>query len=150
MTATYLLDANALIALVVSDHVHHDTVASWSARVDGVAVCPVVEGALVRFLVRSGESSATAVGTLSGLYNSSRCVFWSDQISYTNVGLGHVTGHRRVTDAYLAALAASQGCRLATLGEPLELNTDPKSGFPVITLGLRITSEDVADALDDE
>ena len=115
MTATYLLDANALIALVVSDHVHHDTVASWVARVDGVALCPVVEGALVRFLVRSGESSATAVGILSGLYNSPRCVFWSDEISYTNVGLGHVRGHRQVTDAYLAVLAASQGCRLATL-----------------------------------
>lgn len=115
MTATYLLDANALIALVVSDHVHHDTVASWSAGVDGVALCPVVEGALVRFLVRSGERSATAVGILSGLYNSSRCAFWSDEISYTNVDLGHVTGHRQVTDAYLAALAASQGCRLATL-----------------------------------
>ena len=115
MTTTYLLDANALIALVVSDHVHHDTVASWAARVDGVALCPVVEGALVRFLVRAGESSATAVGILSGLHNSPRCVFWSDEISYTTVGLGHVTGHRQVTDAYLAALAASQGCRLATL-----------------------------------
>jgi hypothetical protein len=38
---------------------------------------------------------------------------------------------------------------LATLGEPLELNTDPKSGFPVITLGRRITSEDVAAVLDE-
>ncbi|HEX3794839.1 MAG TPA: TA system VapC family ribonuclease toxin [Acidimicrobiales bacterium] len=115
MTATYLLDANALIALVVSDHVHHDTVASWAASVDGVALCPIVEGAFVRFLVRSGESSATAMGILSGLYDSPRCAFWSDEISYTTVGLGHITGHRQVTDAYLAALAASQGCRLATL-----------------------------------
>jgi uncharacterized protein len=115
MTGTYLLDADALIALVVSDHVHHDAVASWSAKVDGIALCPVVEGALVRFLVRSGESSATAVGILSSFYHSSRCVFWSDEISYTTVGLGHVTGHRQVTDAYLAALAASRGCRLATL-----------------------------------
>jgi toxin-antitoxin system PIN domain toxin len=115
MTATYLLDANALIALVVSDHVHHDTVASWAGRVDRVALCPVVEGELVRFLLRVGENSATAVGILSSFYNSSRCVFLSDEISYANVGLGHVIGHRQVTDAYLAALAASQGCRLATL-----------------------------------
>ncbi len=116
MTATYLLDANAL---VVSDHVHHDTVASWAARIDGVALCPVVEGALVRFLVRSGESSATAVDILSGLYDSSRCDFWSGEISYTNVGLEHITGHRQVTDAYLAALAASRGCRLAALDRAL-------------------------------
>ncbi len=39
---------------------------------------------------------------------------------------------------------------LATLGEPLEVTTDPTSGFPVITLGRRITSAEVADALDDE
>jgi hypothetical protein len=39
---------------------------------------------------------------------------------------------------------------LATLGEPLEVNTDPTSGFPVITLGRRITSAEVADTLDDE
>ncbi len=39
---------------------------------------------------------------------------------------------------------------LATLGEPLELKTDEKSGFPVISLGRRITSEEVAAALDDE
>jgi hypothetical protein len=39
---------------------------------------------------------------------------------------------------------------LAALGEPLEVTTDPTSGFPVITLGRRITSAEVADALDDE
>ena len=40
---------------------------------------------------------------------------------------------------------------LATLGQPLQVTTDPVSGFPVLTLGDRaITSEDVADALDDE
>lgn len=39
---------------------------------------------------------------------------------------------------------------LATMGDPLELTTDPTSGFPVITLGRRITAAAVADALDDE
>lgn len=118
-SATYLLDANALIALVISDHEHHDTAARWAAGVDAVALCPIVEGALVRFLVRAGESHATAVATLSGLYSSSRCTFWPDSISYTAADLGHVVGHRQVTDAYLAALAASRGCRLATFDRAL-------------------------------
>ena len=39
---------------------------------------------------------------------------------------------------------------LAALGESLEITTDPTSGFPVITLGRRITAAEVADALDDE
>ena len=51
----------------------------------------------------------------------------------------------------LSAVVADLAIRgLATLGEPLELSTDPTSGFPVITLGRRITAAEVADALDDE
>jgi hypothetical protein len=39
---------------------------------------------------------------------------------------------------------------LSRLNEPLVLRTDPQSGFPVVSLGRQITSEDVASALDDE
>ncbi|MDE3203073.1 MAG: hypothetical protein KGQ66_02495 [Acidobacteriota bacterium] len=39
---------------------------------------------------------------------------------------------------------------LATLDEPVELRTDPTTGFPVITFGRRVTAAEVADALDDE
>ena len=39
---------------------------------------------------------------------------------------------------------------LSRLDEPLVVTTDPQSGFPVVSLGRPITSEDVADALDDE
>lgn len=117
MSATYLLDANALIALVISDHEHHD--AAWAAEVDEIALCPVVEGALIRFLVRMGESYAAAVRALSVLHSSPRCAFWPDSISYTAADLGPVVGHRQVTDAYLAALAASRGCLLATFDRAL-------------------------------
>lgn len=119
MNATYLLDANALIALVISDHEHHDTAVRWAAEVDEIALCPIVEGAFVRFLVRAGESYATAVAALSGFYDSPRCAFWPDSISYTDVDLRHVVGHRQVTDAYLAALAVSRGCLLATFDQAL-------------------------------
>lgn len=39
---------------------------------------------------------------------------------------------------------------LAALGEPVNVETDPQTGFPTITLGRRITAAEVADALDDE
>lgn len=119
MSGAYLLDANALIALVISDHEHHDRAARWAATAEEVAVCPIVEGALVRFLVRAGESHATGVAILAGLYGSPRCRFWPDSISYTAVDLGRLTGHRQVADAYLAALAARQGWRLATFDRAL-------------------------------
>lgn len=116
---TYLLDANALIALVVADHEHHAPAAQWAAGVDRIALCPIVEGALVRFLVRVGEGQATAVAILSALYRSGRCDFWEDALSYEAVELGHVVGHRQVTDAYLAGVAKSRGGRLATFDRSL-------------------------------
>lgn len=39
---------------------------------------------------------------------------------------------------------------LAGLGEPLKIDVDEKSGFPVVSLGRRMTSEDVAALLDEE
>ena len=119
MSPTYLLDANALIALVLSDHEHHHRAAAWAAKVDRIALCPVVEGALVGFLIRIGESPGSATMTLSAMYASPRCEFWADSISYAAAGLDHVVGHRQVTDAYLASLAASRGCRLATFDRAL-------------------------------
>ena len=39
---------------------------------------------------------------------------------------------------------------LASLGEPATISSDPVSGLPTLTLGRRVTSDDVAAALDDE
>lgn len=39
---------------------------------------------------------------------------------------------------------------LASLGEPARVSTDPVSGLPVLSLGRRVTTSDVAEALDDE
>jgi uncharacterized protein len=119
VSTTYLLDANALIALVISDHEHHDIAVQWVAGVDEIALCPIVEGAFVRFLVRAGERHITVKAVLSGLYDSQRCAFWPDSLSYAGADLEHVVGYRQVTDAYLAALAASRGCRLATFDQAL-------------------------------
>ncbi len=57
--------------------------------------------------------------TLSSMYASPRCEFWADSISYTAANLDHVVGHRQVNGAYLASLAASRGCRLATIDHAL-------------------------------
>lgn len=60
-----------------------------------------------------------AAMTLSSMHASPRCDFWADSISYTAANLDHVVGHREVTDAYLASLAASRGGRLATFDHAL-------------------------------
>ena len=113
---TYLLDANVLIALTVVEHEHHDRASAWAAGIQHFAVCPVVEGALVRFLVRSGETPSVATALLRAVHALPGCAFWADSLSYADAGLTHVHGHRQVTDAYLASLAAAiPGSSLATL-----------------------------------
>ena len=123
---TYLLDANVLIALIVQEHEHHGRVAFWTAGVEHVALCPIVEGALVRFLVRIGESVSVVSEVLRVMHANPHCEFWPDSVTYADADLSRVHGHRQVTDAYLVALTASRpGARLATLDRGLaQLRTD--------------------------
>jgi hypothetical protein len=117
---TALLDANVLIALVVSEHVHHDAAAEWLSASDaGFATCPITQGSLVRFLVRTGQTAAAARDVISAVEGANRHEFWPDSVSFTDVEVGGVVGHRQVTDAYLAQLARSRKGRLATLDSGL-------------------------------
>lgn len=116
----YLLDANVLIALVVEEHEHHERATRWAATVDALALCPVVEGALVRYLVRTGEGAGAAQQVLLAVHALPACDFWPDSLSYASADLAVVHGHRQVTDAYLVALVAAFGeARLATLDRAL-------------------------------
>ena len=117
---TYLLDANVLIALTVADHEHHSRTSAWASGITRFAVCPMVEGALVRFLVRIGEGAAVAQQVLRAVHRVPGCEFWPDSVSYATADLGRVRGHRQVTDAYLVSLAAGRAdAALATLDEGL-------------------------------
>ena len=117
---TALLDANVLIALVVTDHVHHDAAAEWLAAFDAeFATCPITQGSLVRFLVRAGQSAAAARDIVSAIEKANRHEFWPDSVSFADVAVGGVIGHRQVTDAYLAQLARFRKGQLATLDSGL-------------------------------
>jgi uncharacterized protein len=118
VTAT-LLDANVLIALTVTDHVHHDAAERWLTGTTAIATCPITEGSLVRLLLREGQTGATAHGLLGAVSDDRRHVFWPDAIPYADVDLTGVIGHRQVTDAYLAQLARVHGGRLATFDQGL-------------------------------
>ena len=118
--STFLLDANVLIALTAREHVHHERVSRWAAGVRHFALCPIVEGALIRFAVRLGVSSAEALQSLRLVRERAGYEFWPDSLSYADVDLHDVRGHRQVTDAYLASLAGARPeAKLATLDEGL-------------------------------
>ncbi len=116
---TFLLDANVVIALTVAEHEHHERATAWLTTVSRFAVCPLVEGALIRFLLRIGESMETAAAVLEGVRTSERCEFWPDSVSYTDVDVSTIQGHRQVTDSYLAALASHGLGQLATFDRAL-------------------------------
>ena len=117
---TTLLDANVLVALIVSDHIHHDPAESWFARMDdSFATCPITQGRLVRLLIRGGQGAEDTRAVLTALTRNSRHEFWPDSVSFTECALRGVIGHRQVTDAYLAELARVNGGTLATFDRGL-------------------------------
>jgi predicted nucleic acid-binding protein len=91
----------------------------WASTIDRVAICPIVEGSLIRFLVRLGESAAAAAEVVKRVHHLPSCEFWADSISYREVELGQVVGHRQVIDAYLVSLARAHAAVVATLDEKL-------------------------------
>lgn len=112
---TVLLDANVLIALVVDEHVHHAAAEDWFAGMgEGFATCPITQGSLVRLLIREGQPASVAKDVISEVTGHPRHDFWPDDVSYLDVPADGIIGHRQVTDAYLAQLAAARGSRLAT------------------------------------
>ncbi|HZW50767.1 MAG TPA: TA system VapC family ribonuclease toxin [Rudaea sp.] len=130
-----LLDANVLIALYDDDHTHRVTVADWFVGLTGeFATCPIVEGALVRWIVRviGREGVDIARHELGKLHRDPRHRFWSDDLSHRDMAWDGVLGHKQVTDAYLAALARKHKGRLATLDRGLAaLHQDVAELIPV-------------------
>lgn len=119
MTAL-LADGNVLIALAVSDHVHHAAASSWfEAEEPMLATSPITQGTLLRFLLREGVPTPAAAGVLSEIAAQPWHEFWPDRIAYEPGALRGVIGHRQVTDAYLVALAAHMGGRVVTLDRGL-------------------------------
>ena len=119
---TRLLDANVLIALFAGDHVHHEPVRRWFVALQGTfATCPVVEGALARWIVRvdGRHGAAAAARELKKLAKDPRHRFWPDDLAYADVEWSGVLGHKQVTDAYLASLTRKHAGQLATLDRAL-------------------------------
>jgi toxin-antitoxin system PIN domain toxin len=117
---TYLADGNVLIALTVSDHIHHAVARGWfRAAEPDLITCPVTEGALLRFLIREGSTAPDAMAVLDALRAQPWHGFWPDDLPYDGSHLAGVIGHRQVTDAYLVALARHHNGRLVTLDRGL-------------------------------
>ena len=118
----YLIDVNALIALVDPLHVHHEKVSYWflNSHLEGWATCPIIENGFVRILGHlnypngSGSTDSTRE-LLIRLCMQPGHQFWPDSISIRKEYGSSLPLSKHLTDYYLLALAISRNAKLATL-----------------------------------
>ena len=128
---TVLLDVNALIALVDSDHVGYEAMHRWYAAhgTGGWATCPLTENGMVRVLSQPSYASgqrtpSQAIGLLRVLKEAAGDAyeFWADDVSLSDASLfeaDYIIGAKQVADAYLLGLAARRGGKLVSFDRSL-------------------------------
>ena len=118
-----LLDINVLLALLDSDHVHHERARDWvSTEIrHGWASCAITQNGFVRIISQPRYPSPVppglAVERLTRASNTEYHEFWPCSVSLLDehvIDRSRLVGPRQVTDAYLLALAARHDGRLVT------------------------------------
>jgi hypothetical protein len=125
--AAWLLDVNALIALLSRDHVHSMAMHQWFAENSklGWATCPLTQNGAVRILSQTGRGTPRQViESLQGalILHAGQHHFWPDDISLTDESIFHpdlIAGSKLATDAYLLGLAHKHGARLVSFDRNL-------------------------------
>lgn len=114
----WLLDGNAVVALLINNHPHHERARNWfSTQTGEVLTCSVTEGTYLRLHMQmaADRSAAAAWQSLAEFQRNPEHEFIDDGFSYDQVSTNKLQGHKQVTDAWLAQLARRHGTRLATL-----------------------------------
>ena len=121
---SYLLDANALIALGWTRHEHHEKTSLWfkSHARSGWATCAFTQAAFVRLIAQPSFSGhAIGIGDIAELLLRNTAhpkhrvlpldFGFEEVIGWCSGGL---LGHRQITDAWLLALAIRHRVKLVT------------------------------------
>jgi toxin-antitoxin system PIN domain toxin len=127
----HLLDVNVLIAIVDQGHAAHENAVRWfhsNAR-HGWATCPITENALVRILSQPAYPNSRKPAVIRDLLTQLKRLpgysFWPDDLSITQPGIltdwASITP-KRLTDAYLLALAVHHHGKLVTLDARIDAN----------------------------
>ena len=136
-----LLDVNALIALVDTDHLSHSEMSKWflAHYAQGWATCPLTENGMIRVLSQPAYASGQrtpveAVQILTSLKATFRSSyeFWPNEISLTDAEIFKpelIAGPRQVTDVYLPGLAARRNSVLVSFDKSLPWHA-VKGGSP--------------------
>jgi len=128
---TYLLDVNVMVALFDPAHAHHVSAHNWYTATGQASwsTCPVTENGFVRVVSNPAYPTVYATPAEAGSRLQMLCqtpghVFWNDNISVVDpsiIDLSQLAGHQQITDAYLVALAAKHGGKLATFDKSIPI-----------------------------
>lgn len=138
-----LLDANTLIAAFDQSHTDHSRAHAFVSSLRSFYTSPQTQGAFLRFFTRpwtdaNGSrqpprmTTGQAMGHLQAILALPNHKFIPDDLSFAKVSMRSLSGFKQWNDAYLIALAAGHGLKLATLERKLENMDDPKA--PVLRL----------------
>jgi toxin-antitoxin system PIN domain toxin len=136
-----LLDANLLIAAFDESHADHARARAFFKRVQRFFTTPQTQGAFLRFFTRpwtdaKGQrhnprmSTGQAMSHLQAILALPKHQFLPDDLPFDQVSLRSLSGFKQWNDAYLIALAAKHGLKLATLERKLD-NMD-QAAAPVV------------------
>ncbi len=121
-----LLDVNLLVASIFEDHLHHVRALAFIDGLQRVYTSPTTQGGFLRFATRPWKnqqrqeqpprlSMEEAQTKLREIIEHPRHVFLADDVSFTDIPLHSMTGHRQWTDAYLLMLAQKHSLTFASL-----------------------------------
>ena len=125
-----LLDVNALIALLDSDHASHDSAIRWFAKNarKGWASCPITQNGCIRIMSNPGYPNPfpvqAVIERLAEACQQDIHEFWPDDVSLLDphvVDTTRIHGPRQLTDIYLLALAVQHDGRLVTFDTGIPL-----------------------------
>jgi toxin-antitoxin system PIN domain toxin len=135
--ASFLLDANVLIAMAWPTHSAHAKVEEWLSRHAHVewATCPLTQTAFVRIISNPSFSPdaltpGDAVTLLQAYLSHAAHKFWPDEIGFVDALeplKARLAGHQQVTDAYLLGLAIHKKGKFATLDRAISSLLPEKS-----------------------
>ncbi len=109
----YLLDISTLVALLISDHEHHEKVFSWKEG-KSLAICPLAELGFLRVAIAAYNATPDqARKALADFKTARKPQFVPDDISALEGD--PFPSYRKSTDWYIANLAARHGMKWATL-----------------------------------
>ena len=144
-SARYLLDLNALIALLDVDHVHYRSIQRWfdATGNEDWGLCPLTEAGFVRVTTNPAYCGVTrtiaqATAMLAELASHRGCRYWPITESWSSLTapfVSRIFGHQQITDAYLLGLAIREGGVLVTFDRAIRFLAGAEYSQHLLILG---------------